>query len=214
MNYGELKAALRAEVNRKDITDALAAGFITRAQDRLERWPQVDPLKMAPRPSFMQKFLSFSIDPESVTPGVFTVPTDFIELINLYSGTVELERVDMSKLIRTSEENVGTSRYFVQTGSQIRMRPYPLADTVFYLHYYGCEAPLVEDEDINAWSVTGVDALLYGAAENACRHYEDERLDSYKVDFLRALGDMQDQSLSEDFSGPMTIQPAYLFDCD
>lgn len=214
MNYGELKAALRAEINRKDITDALAAGFIQRAQDRLERWPQVDPLKWAPRPSFMQKLVTFELEEDSATPGVFTVPSDYLELINLYSGTVELERVDMSRFIRVPAAEVGTPRYFVQTGHTIRMRPLPEEGTEFYLHYYGTEPVLDNDLDENAWTIAAVDALLYGAAENACRHYEDERLDSYKVDFLRALGDIQDQSLSEDFSGPMTIQPAYQFDVD
>jgi len=214
MNFGELKTYLRALINRKDITDALAAQFIQQAQDRLERWPQVDPSKSAPRPSFMQKFVSFILDADSDEAGAFTVPADFLELIDFYSGSTEMERVDMSKFVQIDDTNIGTPRYFLQTGHTIRMRPIPLEDTTLYLRYYGTQPQFVTDEDENAWSVSCVDALIFGAAELAAYHYEDDRLGSFQAKFLQSLSELQDQSLAEDFSGPMRIQPAYSYPCE
>jgi hypothetical protein len=71
MNYGEVKTYVRSLINRTDLTDALAVQFIQQAQDRLERLA---------RPSFLQRFVSFTLDG---TGGDFRVPVDFLELIDL-----------------------------------------------------------------------------------------------------------------------------------
>jgi hypothetical protein len=208
MNYGELKAALSGLINRKDVTDALAAQFITQAQDRLERWPQMDPLKVAPRPKFTEKLVTFTLGEDN--DGTFNLPTDFLELIDLYSANGEMERVDMRGYLKESTEQ-GTPAKFIQTGSTIRMRPLPAADEALYLNYYAAQPKLQYAADKNGWSVSCTEALLYSAAEFAADHFEDERLLRFEAKARTALSELQDQTLSEDFSGPMSISPAYTY---
>lgn len=211
MNYGELKTYVRALINRTDLTDALATQFIQQAQDRLERWPQIDPLKNAPRPSFLQKLVSFTLDG---TGGSFRVPQDFLELVDIYTEDGgQMYRVDTSEWLRYSDV-LGTPQVFIQTGHIIRMRPYPSADTTVYMIYYGTAPELVVDSSENYWTIAAVDAFAYAAASLAADYFEDERLMRFEQKFRDALGELQDQSLSEDFSGPMAITPAYRFDCD
>jgi hypothetical protein len=211
MNYLEARTYLRSLINRTDFSDDLAKQFIQQSQDRLERWPQIDPLKYAPRPSFMDKLVSFTLDASA--NGAFLLPNDFLEMQTLYTedncGGHEMARVPLDQLTQIPGTAVGTPCRFTQIGGQIRMRPVPLATTTIYLRYYGTAAPLNVDTDENEWSVSCIDALVYGAAELAADHFEDERLPRFAQRFKEALGEIQDQTLNEQFSGPMAIAPAY-----
>lgn len=198
MNYGEVKTYVRSLINRTDLTDALAVQFIQQSQDRLERLA---------RPSFLQRFVNFSLDG---TSGDFRVPVDFIELIDLYTDHGELNRVDVPSYLRTYA-GAGCPRVFLQTGHDIRMRPVPDADTTLYLHYYGVEPELTVDVDENYWTRAAVDALAYGAVALAADFYEDERLAGFEQKFQLSLQELQDQQLAEDFSGRLSIAPAYRF---
>jgi hypothetical protein len=115
MNYGEVKTYVRSLINRTDLTDALAVQFIQQAQDRLERLA---------RPSFLQRFVSFTLDG---TGGDFRVPADLLELMDIYTDHGELSRVDVPVWLKVCA-NVGCPKVFIQTGHDIRMRPYPDAD--------------------------------------------------------------------------------------
>lgn len=198
MNYGELKTYVRSLINRTDLTEDLAVQFIQQAQDRLERLA---------RPAFLQKFVEFTLDG---TGGDFRVPEDMLELIDIYTDNGELERVDVSKWL-TVDSGVGTPTVFVQTGHAIRMRPVPDADTTIYLLYYGVEPELVVDADENYWTRATVDALAYASAALAADYYEDERLQGFEAKFQASLSEIKDQQLAEDFSGRMSIAPAYSY---
>lgn len=198
MNYGEVKTYVRSLINRTDLTDALAVQFIQQSQDRLERLA---------RPSFLQRFVSFTLDG---TGGDFRLPADLLELIDLYSDCGEMSRVDVSQWL-TVDSGAGTPRVFLQTGHDIRMRPVPSADTTLYLSYYGVEPELTVDADDNYWSRATVDALAYGAVALAADFYEDERLAGFEQKFQIALQEIKDQQLSEDFSGRMSVAPAYCY---
>jgi hypothetical protein len=198
VNYAAIKDQLRGLINRSDMTDELAATFIKLSQIRLERLL---------RTSFMQRFVTFECDRAD---GVFRVPIDYLELIELFTDNGEMERVDMSRYIRIGAIS-GIPTVFVQTGHDLRMRPYPLTTDTLYFRYYGCEAQLHADEDTNQWSLCAADALIYGAAEYAADHYEDERLSRFADRFATAVAELRDQQQQEDFSGPMSIAPAYTY---
>lgn len=198
MNYADIKAQLRGLINRSDMTDELAANFIRLSQVRLERLL---------RTSFMQRFVTFQCPRDD---GVFRVPTDYLELIEIFTDNCEIERVDMGRYLR-SLANTGTPKVFVQTGHDIRLRPYPATTDNLYLRYYGCEPQLVDEGQTNQWSLCATDALLYGAAEFAADHFEDERLPRFADRFATAISELRDQQLQEDFSGPMSVQPAYSY---
>lgn len=211
MNFLEARTYLRNLINRTDFTDALAGQFIVQAQDRLERWPQIDPLKYAPRPSFMEKFVSFSLDASA--NGAFKLPTDFLEMGSLYTedncGGHEMLRVPLDQLTKIPGTQVGTPTMFTQVGGQIRVRPIPSSTTTIYMTYYGTMQPLVVDTDENEWTVSCIDALVYGAAEYAADYFEDDRLARFASKFKEALLELQDQTLNEQFAGSMAIAPAY-----
>lgn len=196
MDFATLKAQLRGLINRSDMTDELAADFICRSQVRLERMLRL---------SFMQKFVQFTIDRDD---GVFAVPTDYLELIDLFTDEGQMRRVDTSAYLRQDAVQ-GTPVVFMQTGSDIRMRPFPASTTTLYLRYYGCEPAFVDDTQTNHWSISASDALIYGAAEYAADYYEDERLPRFEARFRQAVTELNDQQQQEDFSGPMQIAPAY-----
>lgn len=196
MTYAELKTYLRGLINRSDLTDELSAQFIRQAQVRLERLL---------RTSFMQRYVSFN-PPRA--DGVFRVPVDYLELIDLFHEKGELERVDMGRWLRQPTQGSAPTM-FVQTQHDIRMRPYPATTDTMFLRYYGSEPNLSADTDTNQWTLAAVDALIYGAAELAGDYFEDERLQRYAARFDNAVNELRDQQLQEDFSGPMSIQPAY-----
>ncbi|MGE8142278.1 phage adaptor protein [Novosphingobium sp. NPDC080210] len=198
MTYAEIKAQLRGLINRSDMTDELAASFIKMAQMRLER---------VLRLSFMQKFVSFST---AQADGVFRVPVDYLELIDIFTDNGELERVDMGLYLKTPASG-GIPRVFVQTGHDFRMRPAPATTDTVYLRYYAAEPALVTDSDTNHWTVSTPDALLYAAAEYAADHFEDERLPRFAERYGICAQELQEQQQQEDFSGPMRIQPAYSY---
>jgi len=199
MNYAALKAQLRSLINRSDMTDELAANFVRLAQVRLERLL---------RTSFMQRFVTFN---PPTSNGVVRLPVDYLELMNLFHDDGELERVDMGRYLKR-QAITGVPTVFVQTGHELRMRPFPSTDSTMYLQYYGCEPVLKDDLDRNQWSEAAADALIYGAAAMAADHFEDERQDRFESRFTNAVTELRDQQIQEDFSGPMSIQPTYTLD--
>ena len=196
MTFADLKAKLRGLINRSDMTDALADDFIRQSQIRLERLLRL---------SFMKKFVSFEPPRDD---GVFRVPIDYLELVDLFTDHGQLQRVDTSGYLRQPAA-LGIPRVFMQTGHDIRMRPYPATTDTMYLIYYGCEPQLTLPSQTNNWTICAQDALLYGAAEYAADHFEDERLGRFAGRFQSAVTELMDQQQQEDFSGPMSIAPAY-----
>lgn len=198
MTFAALKAKLRGLINRSDMTDELAEDFIRQSQIRLERLLRL---------SFMQKFVTFNLARDD---GVFRVPVDYLELIDVFTDHGQLERVDTSSYLRHPAVQ-GIPRVFMQTGHDFRMRPFPATTDVMFLRYFGCEPQLLEDSQTNLWVLCAQDALLYGAAEYAADHFEDERLPRFESRFKRAVTELNDQQQQEDFSGPMSVSAAYSY---
>ena len=196
MNYGELKNYLRTLVNRTDFPDTLAAQFIEQSQVRIERRLRL---------TAMEKFVDFTL-----TSGSFRVPSDLLDIIDIWSGSREMERVDTSRYLRTSE-GPGEPRVFFQSGHSLFMRPVPPSDLPIKLRYYAAQPRLTLNTDTNLWSMSAVDALVYGAAELAGDYYEDERLARYSQKFETSMLELEEQSYREDFSGPMTVSASYSY---
>lgn len=211
MDYATLKARVRGLINRNDMTDELAAQFVQMAQDRLDRWPQVDPLRYAPRPSFQENYVKLTIPADEFEPGAFTVPTNFLSVLSIHCDTVEAERVGVPEFIKYPTSGIGIPCVFMQTGHTIHLRPVPSPTTEVHLFYYGTVAPLVEDTDENDWSASCSSALLYGAAAYAADYFEDERFQHFENRFKEALLEIQDQTANEFQSGSMAMSTPYTF---
>src|SRR3546814_4364114 len=106
MNFGELKDELVALINRKDLTTVRAGRFLNRAVDRLERNVRLP---------FMERLVEYTI---TDSPDI-DLPTDFIELANLFVDDVELEQVDMRRFLKTSREGT-TPLVFVKIRGHYR----------------------------------------------------------------------------------------------
>lgn len=199
MNFGQLKTKVINLINRTDFTPALAAEFIQQAQVRIER---------TLRTTAMEKMVYFN-----AVDGAFRLPTDFLELADLWYDDTEVERSDTRTWLKYPE-TIGRPKVFIQTGNDIRMRPWPADDDTLYMRYYAAQPQLEVDGDENVWTYAATDALVYGAAEYACEYFEDERIDRFSARFDKSMVELVDQSTQEDFSGPMRIAPAYDYgDC-
>src|SRR3546814_3144651 len=84
-------------INRKDLTTVRAGRFLNRAVDRLERNVRLP---------FMERLVEYTI---TDSPDI-DLPTDFIELANLFVDDVELEQVDMRRFLKTSREGTTPDR--------------------------------------------------------------------------------------------------------
>lgn len=196
MNFGQIKTKVINLINRTDFTPALAEEFIQQAQVRIER---------TLRTTAMEKTVYFT-----AVSGAFRLPTDFLEISDLWYNDQEIERVDNSTFMKYSAV-VGQPKVFIQTGHDIRMRPLPPNGGQMYMRYYAAQPVLTTDINENIWSASAVDALVYGACEYACDYFEDERLERFANRFDKAMVELVDQSTQEDFAGPMRIQPAYIY---
>jgi hypothetical protein len=196
MNFGELKTKVIRLMNRTDFTETDAAEFINQAQTRIER---------TLRSNAMENYVTFT-----ATGGTFNLPTDFLELCDLWSGNKEIVRVDTSTWLKYPEAT-GEPSVFIQTGRDCRIRPAPTNDTELSMRYYSSQPALTTDVQENIWTASAVDALVYGACVYACDFFEDERVDRFAQRFDIAHAELKDQAAQEDFSGPMSIRPAYSY---
>ncbi len=200
MNYGELKTYLTTLINRKDVPNALAGQFINQAINRLTK---------TVRPPFLQTVLTYA--PSASTLSV-AIPTDFIELINLYTDQVELEQVDMGGYLRRKlTGDAGTPTCFVKIAGEFLLFPALDTDTDLNLHYYRATAALVANTDENGWTTAATDAVVYGAAELAADFYEDDRVERFASKYNTCLVELQNQIYEDQFSGPMAVQSAYQY---
>lgn len=197
MNYGELKTDLKELMNRRDITDELAGKFIRRAISRLERTLRLP---------FMERLATYPTEGPTVS-----VPSDFIELINLYTDHGTLQRMDLPSFQRISSAS-GIPYAYRKERAQLHIRPTPEDGTLLYLHYYGEEPPLASNTDENGWTISAVDAVLYGAAELAADFYEDERNARFAEKYIMSVRELEEQMHRDDASGPSQVSPAYFFD--
>src|SRR3546814_11046853 len=125
MNFGELKDELVALINRKDLTTVRAGRFLNRAVDRLERNVRLP---------FMERLVEYTI---TDSPDI-DLPTDFIELANLFVDDVELEKVDMRRFLKTSREGK-RPLVFVKIRGTNKPGQKPAAATITCLHNNGPE---------------------------------------------------------------------------
>lgn len=195
MNLQETRNYLKQLVNRSDFTDALASQFLEQAQVRIERRLRINA---------MERMVNFTI-----TGASFNVPRDLLEIVDIWTdGGTELERVDTSEYLRRGTAQAIPTCFF-QSGRAVHVRPTPAAGTQFTMRYYAAQPRLSAPADDNIWSVSAIDALVYGAAELAGDYFEDERLARYAEKFNTALLELEEQAYREDFSGPMAVRPAY-----
>lgn len=200
MSFGRLKTRLRALINRKDLTDALAGDFIYDAIASLERTVRIGPMETI----FTQNAIWDGVK------NALAIPGDYIELINLFTDSGEMTQIDLGAFLKMQDDGTGIPTHFVKVADRFLLKPTPAPDTNIYLHYYGETVRPVNDTDECVWTLSAFLATLYGAAALAADFYQmegDQHADRYRAVAAGYMEALIAQDLDEKWAGPMSVPP-------
>lgn len=200
MNYGDLKAHFNDLLNRSDITSSLTTRFIDQGISRIQR--QL-------RTPMSERVLNVTITAQTDS---LTLPSDFLEIISLYSGEYELERVSMRKYREVANTVVhGKPLIFVRQAEKLLLHPRPTTGTLT-LYYHGEFPALSVDTDENVLTQSAPDLIIYAAASFAADHYLDQRAEIFETKFNQFLLELQEQANDQELQGgTQSVLPAYTF---
>jgi hypothetical protein len=200
MNYGELKSHFNDLLNRSDITSALTTRFIDQGIARLQR--QL-------RTPMSERVLEVTITAQTET---LTLPSDFLEIISLYHGAKELERISMRRYRGLSASvQTGSPQYFTRQAEKLFIYPQPTSGTLVL--YYHAELPaLSADSDENVLTQSASDLIIYSALTYAADYYLDERATIFENKYLAFLTELQEQANDQELQGgTQSILPSYRY---
>ena len=200
MNYGDIKTHFDALLNRSDITPTLTTNFIDQGIARIQRQLRT-PLN--------ENIVTYTITTQ--TPSV-TVPNDFLEIISLYFGASELNRIPVSKFRPLANNPVtGNPTVFNRQQQDLQLWPQPTSGTLT-LYYYGEFAPMTLNSDENALAAVASDLIIYAALTYAADYYLDERGQLFEDKYNQFLAELQQQGDDQELNGgTQSIQPAYSY---
>lgn len=198
MNYGDLKSHFNDLLNRSDITSSLTTRFIDQGISRIQRQLRT-PLN--------EKSKTYTI---TASTSELVLPTDFLEIISLYSSEYELRRTTMSEY-RALANNAytGKPQVFVREQEKIKLFPQPTSGTVT-LYYYGEFDTMTADSDENKLAQVAPDLIIYSALGYASDFYLDERATLFEQKYQAFLTEIQEQANDQELNGgTQSIRPAY-----
>lgn len=200
--YAGLLTAIGTWLNRSDLA-AMVPNFITLLESRLNRVLRVPEMEES--------------DTLTVTDGVATLPSDWLEIRHLYwDGDIDSEIVPVphSTIRRDYPLSTYTGRpqvYAVHNGD-IHLAPLPSADaeeelTILYYE----KIPALSAQNTTNWlSLSHPDIYLYGALCMAEAYiWDDERLHTlWRPAFDEAIAELQAQGVSKHHGGgPLFPRP-------
>lgn len=193
MNKGELRTHFKELLNRSDCSNALADTFINQSITRIERSLRIPP---------MEKSYSYAI---SGSTDELTIPSDFLEAINMYFDNTSMNRVSMNRFLDVSVgDETGTPLYFTREASKFKIYPYPTTGTVV-LNYYASFPAMVADSDENDLALIASDLIAYGALSFAADYFLDERGQLFEGRFAQLLSELQGQANDAETSGSVQV---------
>ena len=198
MNYGDLKAHFNDLLNRSDITSNLTTRFIDQGISRIQRQLRT-PLN--------EKTKTYTI---TSSTSELVLPTDFLEIISLYSAEFELRRITMSEYrALATNAYTGKPQVFVREQEKIKLFPQPTSGTVT-LYYYGEFDTMTADSDENKLAQVAPDLVIYSALGYASDFYLDERSTLFEQKYQAFLNEIQEQANDQELNGgTQSIRPAY-----
>jgi hypothetical protein len=197
VSFGRLKTRVRALINRKDFTDQLAGEFILDAISDLERDLRIGP---------MERIFEQSATWDGVK-NALAIPAKYLELINLFTDSGELEQVDLDKWMSIKDVG-GVPTHFVKIADRFLLRPTPAVGTKVYLHYYGETVRPQDDADEVIWTQSAFLAALYTTAALAADFYQmegDQHADRYRALAQGYVEKIAGQDLNEKWAGRLSI---------
>ena len=204
MNYGDLKAHFNDLLNRTDITTTLTTRFVDQGLARIQRQLRIPT---------MEKQQVYTI---TSTITEVTLPSDFIEIINIYhSGGNHLTRVPMPKMREfLSNVHTGQPLFFTRQQAKLLLFPQP-SDGTITLDYYGELDTFASDSSETTLSKIAPDLIIYAGLTFAADFYLDERAPTFEQKYTQFLTELQEQSNDQELNGStQVIQPAYSYQDD
>tara|TARA_R110001632_G_scaffold92325_2_gene197418 strand:+ start:2578 stop:3180 length:603 start_codon:yes stop_codon:yes gene_type:complete len=198
MNYGSIRTHFKALLNRSDITDALADTFIDQGIARIQRTLRIPSMET-------QNTYNFSSQTTKVT-----LPSDFLEAIDIYYGSGDLTRLPMREMQEISQGNeTGSPQYFAREGSTLLLYPQPSSGSLI-LNYYASFEELTTDSSVNNLSNIGSDLIIYAALTYASDYYIDERSPVFDAKYMTFMSEIQEQANGQEMTGSIqSIRPSY-----
>jgi len=195
MNFGDLKARLKALINRRDLTDQLAGSFITDAVADLEREVRIGPMEVV-----------LSQSEWDGVKNVILVPSNFLETINIFTDYRELDQADISNFLNVPDLG-GVPTHFVRISNRWLLRPTPAPGTRVYLHFYAQGEPLLNDADESIWTKAAPNAIVYTAAGLAADFFqlEDQHAQRYLARARGYIDALEEQDRNEKWGGRITV---------
>lgn len=198
MNYGQVRTHFKALLNRSDITDELANTFIDQGIARIQRGLRIPSMET-------QHTYNFTSAVSKVT-----LPTNFLEAIEIYFSNVCLTRLPMREMQSYIASGMtGSPVYFAREGSDLLLHPKPSSGSLV-LNYYSVFTDLVADSDENFLTQIAPDLMSYAALTYASDYYLDERADIFETKYKAFGSEIQTQAFDQEQSGTLQqIRPAY-----
>lgn len=193
MNKGQLRSHFKALLNRTDCSDDLANTFINQAIGRIQRVLRI--------PS-MEKTQNYTF---TVQAGSFIVPSDLLEIINIYYDQYTLNRVSLREIKQMKHSGMsGAPQYFCRQGETVLIHPEPSTGTLS-VDYYGQFTDLTTDTSTNALTIIASDLITYTALSYAADYYLDERSQLFEAKSSQFLTEIQEQANEAEQSGSTQV---------
>jgi len=208
--YADLKQDVIDLINRNDCTTALAETFLQQAQRKIARTLRLPSLEK--RQIVTAGTTSASV--YNATTGVYTLPSDFLELVYVYTNKRILERLPLSDFIEISANHSasGPAKYYTRVQNTFEFAPIPQTGDVLNIVYQGDPATLVNPTDTNIFSEICPDLFVYAAILYACDYFNDARKPLFEDTYNKLFSETQILAkASDDPSVDASVRPAFAF---
>jgi len=141
----------------------------------------------------------------SVQTASIVVPSDMLELMDIYFDKTTLTRVPLEEMLQMKDiGETGTPMYFTRERSTLLLYPEPATGTVV-VNYYAEFPAMTSDSDENTLAKVASDAIIYAALTYAADYFLDERADLFTGKFGQFIAELQGQSDDADASGSLQV---------
>lgn len=210
MNLADLRADFLHELNRKDCTDDLADGFISKALRRIQRECRLP---------CMENEAIYEADGESLSS--ILIPNDMIAPLDLFvpalvsgsggaSSDGEVGLTQMSYRVLQQFPLAGPVMAYARLGNKFHFRGVIPDGSYVKVIYYAAGPALESDEDETAIMAAAPELVRYAALAYAGVVYEKPQTADWESAYqsTKEAVDLQARDL-DTMGGPMVIAPAY-----
>lgn len=196
--YANLKSAIASWAHRSDITDSVAADFVTLAEAEFNR--------------VLRCVQQETRDTLSVTSRYTALPTDFLELRRIeYDGSPVYPLNSLSPFQQTSyrqNQPTGDPVYYSIVGTDIEVVPTQTSATLDILYY--AKIPALSDSNTTNWLLTAWPDLYLSECLRQCAIWtkDDGSINRYGQRVMEAVQTIRQLDIAKRFAGPMVVRAA------